>query len=98
MKLNPKHFILTMTTFIAIVYITCAALVSMAPITSMKVANTIFHGIDLTEISKTVSFLDIFYGFIVSIVATVIYSFIFVTTWNYLYERMEVKQKWKVWQ
>lgn len=93
MKLNPKHFIFTMTTFIGIVYLLCALLVSLAPITSIKVANLLFHGLDLAKISKTVGFIDIVYGFIVSIIATVIYSFIFVTTWNYFYERMEVKRK-----
>ncbi|MBS3149457.1 hypothetical protein J4455_02065 [Candidatus Woesearchaeota archaeon] len=91
MKLNAKHFIFTMTTFVAVVYIICAILILMAPVTSIKIANLLFHGLDLTKISRTIGFVDIVYGFIVSTIATVIYSAIFVTIWNYFYDRMEVK-------
>jgi len=91
MKLNSKHFVITMTSFVGIVYLLCAALVLMAPVTSIKVANLAFHGLDLTKITKTIGFVDIVYGFVVSIIATIIYSAIFVAVWNYFYNKMEVK-------
>src|SRR3989344_1054411 len=59
MKLNAKHFIFTMTTFVAVVYIICAILILMAPVTSIKIANLLFHGLDLTKISRTIGFVAI---------------------------------------
>ncbi|MBS3146560.1 hypothetical protein J4471_02580 [Candidatus Woesearchaeota archaeon] len=83
MKINPKQFVITLSTFIGVIYVICAILITLAPVTSMKVANLIFHGMDLTKIPKEISFPDIIYGFIVSIISTIIFSMIFVYLWNY---------------
>jgi len=91
MRLDIKHFVASVTTFISVIYIICAAVILIAPIESIKFFNLFFHGIDLSRIAKSAILSDVVLGFVFSVIITVILSALFVYIWNKYYEKMEAK-------
>ena len=90
-KLNMKHFVWTMASFVAILYAICRLLFFIAPATAMAVFRQWFHGIDISLIASQASLplADFVLGLITSMIATAIFSAIFVGLWNKFYKRME---------
>lgn len=81
-KLKTKPFVLSITSFVVILYLVCAILILIAPGTTLSVFSNWFHGIDLTKIAKMPTISEVVIGLITSIIATVIFSAIFVAIWN----------------
>ena len=92
-KLNTKHFVFTVTSFVVIVYLICAILTLIAPNLILVIGNQWAHAIDITKIAGEIpTILEIITGLITIAIATIIFSVIFVWLWNYFYEKLEVKK------
>ena len=87
-RLEGKHVVAAVTTFVGIVYLVCVALIALVPTASLNVANLWVHGLDLTAIAKTPTWSETLLGFITIIIATVLASALFVKVWN-LFTRRE---------
>ena len=81
-KLNTKPFVLSLTSFVVILYLICAIFLLVAPGITLSIFNNWFHGIDLMKIAKIPTISEIIVGLITSIIFTVIFSAIFVAIWN----------------
>lgn len=86
-KLNPKHFVLTLVTFEAVVYTICAIIFAIAPMGALEILNQWFHGVNLVAIGKTFTIQDFFSGLLTSALATVVMSTLFVIIWNYFCDK-----------
>lgn len=62
MLLRPKQTVATVVSFVAAVYVLCAAFILLAPAASLRFFNLWFHGIDLTLVQKTPVFREVFFG------------------------------------
>jgi len=89
-KLQLNHFVATVTSFIALIYLVCAFALYLAPKASLQFFSQWFHGIDLTAIAKVPTLGEIILGFFTALVATIVLSAVFVWLWNYFYTSMEV--------
>ena len=62
--------VLTALSVVAIVYIICAILFAAIPTQSMMIANSMFHGIDMSPLSKQTTFAGTITGLIVTLIIT----------------------------
>ncbi len=81
-KLKLKPFVLSITSFAAILYLICAILVLIAPQTTLKIFANLFHGVDLTKIAKIPAVSEAVIGLITVIIFAAISAAIFVWIWN----------------
>ena len=82
-KLNAKRVANTLGIVFAGVSLLCAIFVLIFPGTAMSFFNNIFHGIDITQITKTsVSFGSIIIGLIEAFVLGWIIGWFFVKIYN----------------
>ena len=90
-RLNTKQVVMAVTSFTAILYILCAALVFVAPNAFLKVVGQWAHGIDMMQIARTPTITETITGFISLMIVTIIFSALFVALWNKWDKRKEVK-------
>jgi hypothetical protein len=88
--LYPKQAIAAVVSFVAAVYVLCAAFIMLAPAASLRFFNLWFHGIDLTLVQKTPVFRDVFLGFIGAVVVATALTALFVLLWNFFNHQQEV--------
>ena len=81
-KLNPKRVALALAGVSGIISILCGLLIFVAPQSTVKLFGAIFHGIDLSQIEKTVTFGGIILGTIEVIIIALIAGWIFAVIYN----------------
>lgn len=81
-KLSPKRVSLSLAVVTGIISIICALLIAIAPEGTTKLFGTIFHGIDISKISTTISLGNAVLGTIVAIVLAFIIGWLFATIYN----------------
>ncbi|MEK6903226.1 MAG: DUF5676 family membrane protein [Nanoarchaeota archaeon] len=90
MLLRPKQTVATVVSFVAAVYVLCAAFILLAPAASLRFFNLWFHGIDLTLVQKTPVFREVFFGFAGAVVVATALTSFFVLLWNFFNDQKEV--------
>lgn len=69
-KSKENAIVLTALSVVAIVYIVCAILFAVIPIQSMMIANSMFHGIDMSPLAKQTTLAGTITGLIVTLIIT----------------------------
>ena len=87
MKLDMKHFVLTVTLFIAIVYLICAIAIYLAPESTLRFFSYWMHGVDLMKIAKIPTIVDISTGLVTALIVSIVGSALFAGLWNYFDEK-----------
>ncbi|MBS3065885.1 hypothetical protein J4229_02455 [Candidatus Pacearchaeota archaeon] len=83
-KLSPKVVALSLAVVSGILYIVCAILLALTPAGTLALFNNLFHGIDLTSITKTsVTFGSTLIGLIEIVVYALITGWLFAKVYNY---------------
>lgn len=88
--LLPKQTVATVVSFVALVYILCAAFIMLAPTASLRFFNLWFHGIDLTLVQEIPVLSDVLLGFMSAVVVAAVLTSLFVLLWNFFNSQKEV--------
>lgn len=81
-KLNAKKVSLSLGIVTGIVSIICALLIAIAPTGTVKLFGSIFHGIDLTKITTTMTIGSAIQGTITAIILALIVGWLFAWIYN----------------
>ena len=82
-KLNAKKVAFSLAGASAIIYIICAILIAIFPIGTVKVFGFLFHGIDISKISRmSVPFTSTILGLIEIIALSMLFGFVFAKIYN----------------
>ena len=81
-ELSVKKLSLSLAIASGIFSTTCALLIAIAPQFAIKFFGAIFHGIDISQIEKTMTFTSAVTGIIVAIIVALITGWLFVTIYN----------------
>lgn len=81
-KLDPKRVSLSLAAVSGILSAVCALLIVVAPQFTINLFGTIFHGIDLAKIEKTMTFSEAILGIVVVIVLALIVGWLFAKIYN----------------
>ncbi|MBI4021385.1 MAG: hypothetical protein HY369_04015 [Candidatus Aenigmarchaeota archaeon] len=80
--LSLRPFVATVTAFVAVVYLACAALFLAVPDAARGLFGLWFHGIDLQAIAREAGLTEVAAGFVTSLIATAILAALFAVLWN----------------
>ena len=83
-ELDAKKVSLSLAAVSGIVSAICALLIAIAPKFATNLFGTIFHGIDLTKIPKTMTFGSAILGIIELIVIALVVGWLFAKIYNSL--------------
>lgn len=84
MKHSPKATANAAATTVAIIYIVCRVGVSLFPDLSMTIAQSWFHGIQLTQLNELNFSLDSFLlGLVTSTIGAWLVGYLFASLYNY---------------
>ena len=83
-KLSPKRVSLSLGIVTGIISIICALLILIAPESTTKLFGAIFHGIDVSQITKPITLNGALIGTIEVIVIALIVGWLFATIYNKL--------------
>ena len=81
-KLNPKKVSLSLATTSGIVSAACALLIAVAPQFTVNLFGAVFHGIDLSNIQKTMTISSAILGTMEVIVFALIVGWLFAKIYN----------------
>ena len=81
-KLNAKRVSLSLAAVAGIISIICALLILIAPQATMNLFGAIFHGIDLSQISKTATLGSSILGIIEAMILGWIAGWLFAVVYN----------------
>jgi len=81
-KLSAKRVSLSLAAVTGIISIVCAILISIAPQFTTNLFRAIFHGIDISQISKSITFSSALLGTIEIIVIALITGWLFAVIYN----------------
>jgi len=81
-KLSAKRVSLSLATLTGIISIICALLIAIAPQFTIKFFGAIFHGINLSQIEKTMTLGGAITGIIAAIILALIIGWIFAVIYN----------------
>ena len=81
-KLNPKKVSLSLAATSGIVSAACALLIAVAPQFTVNLFGAVFHGIDLSNIQKTMTISSAILGTIEVIVLALIVGWLFAKIYN----------------
>ena len=83
---------LTLTAFVSVVYIVCAAITLVAPGFILALSNLWAHALNVEAIANnTPNAVELVAGFVASAIAAAVFSALFVVIWNFFAEQ-EVKK------
>ncbi len=83
-KLNAKRVSLSLAIVFGIISIVCAILIAVVPEGTLNLFGSIFHGIDITKIQTTMTFVGAILGTIVTILLALITGWLFAFIYNKL--------------
>jgi len=81
-KLNAKRVSLSLAVVAGIISIVCALLIAVAPQFTINLFGAIFHGIDISQITKPITFGNAVFGTIEAIVIALIAGWLFASIYN----------------
>ena len=81
-KLSAKRVSLSLAAVSGIISIVCAVLIAIAPETTTKLLGEIFHGIDASQIMKTLTISGVIFGTIEVVVIALIAGWLFAKIYN----------------
>ena len=81
-KLSAKRVSLSLAVTTGIISILCALLIAIAPQFTIKFFGAIFHGIDISQIEKTMTFSSAITGVIAAIIVALTVGWLFATIYN----------------
>ena len=81
-KLNAKRVSLSLAAVAGIISIVCALLVLVAPQATMNLFGAIFHGIDISQITKPLTLGSALLGTVEAIVLALIAGWLFAKIYN----------------
>ena len=82
-KLNNKVVGLTLGTLSAVLYAICAIFYWITPKATLAYFNYLFHGVELTEIARQITFTDSVVGLVLIFVSTYVIGILFASLYNY---------------
>lgn len=88
-ELNPKVLSLSLASASGVLSLLCAALLAIAPDASLKFFGSIFHGIDVTKISVSVTLSGVIMGLIAVVVVAFVSGWIFAVAYNYFLNKIK---------
>ena len=83
-NLSPKRVSLSLATVAGIISIVCALLILIPPKATTNIFGEIFHGIDISQITKPITLVGALIGTIEVIVIALIVGWLFATVYNRL--------------
>ncbi len=83
-KLKAKRVSFSLAIVAGIVSIACALLIAIAPEFTVNLFGAIFHGIDMSQITKTMTFSSALLGTVEVIVIALIIGWLFAKVYNQL--------------
>ena len=81
-ELSVKRVSLSLATVTGIISIVCAILIAIAPQFTIKFFGAIFHGIDITQIEKTMTLGSAITGVIAAIIVALVAGWLFAKIYN----------------
>ena len=81
-RLNPKRVSLSLAAVSGILSAVCALLIAIAPQFTLNLFGAMFHGIDLTKISKTMTLSSAIFGTVIIIALALIIGWLFAKIYN----------------
>ena len=81
-KLSAKRVSLSLAAVSGIISIVCAVLIAIVPETTTKLLGEIFHGIDVSQIMKTLTISGVIFGTIEVVVIALIAGWLFAKIYN----------------
>jgi len=81
-KLSAKRVSLSLAAVTGIISIVCGLLIAIAPQATVKLFGAIFHGLDVSQIERTVTFTGIVLGTLETIVLALIFGWLFAVIYN----------------
>ncbi|MDO8460275.1 MAG: DUF5676 family membrane protein [Nanoarchaeota archaeon] len=81
-KLSAKRVSLSLAIVSGIISLICGLLIAITPQATVKLFGAIFHGIDISQIEKSVTFGGIILGTIEIIIIALIAGWLFAVTYN----------------
>ncbi len=86
--LKPKVVSLSLAATSGILYLACALLFAVAPQAMLNLANSLFHGLDITQIAKaSMTFGGVLAGLIQALVYAWIAGWLFAIVYNTLLKK-----------
>lgn len=81
-KINPKRVSVSLAVAVGILSLACALFLAIAPEFSIRLFEAIFHGLDISQIVKPVTFGSAIFGTVEVIIIAMIAGWIFVRIYN----------------
>ena len=81
-ELSTKRVSLSLATTTGIISTVCAILIAIAPQFIIQFFGTIFHGIDISQIEKTMTFGSAIIGIIAAIIVALVVGWLFAVIYN----------------
>mgnify|MGYP001614868850 FL=1 len=81
-RLNPKRVSLSLAAVSGILSAVCALLIAIAPQFTLNLFGAMFHGIDLTKVSKTMTLSSAIFGTVIIIALALIVGWLFAKIYN----------------
>lgn len=81
-ELKPAKVGLSLGLVFAIISLVCAILVAIIPGSMLTLANNIFHGLDVTQIVKAISWASVIVGIIETFIIGFIGGWLFARVYN----------------
>lgn len=81
-ELNPKRVAMSLASVAGIISIVCALLILIAPEATTNLFGAIFHGIDISQITKPITFGGVLLGTIEFVVIALIAGWLFAVIYN----------------
>ncbi len=83
-KLNPKTVALSLASVAGIISIMCAILIAIAPEATTRLFGAIFHGLDISQIMKPITFIGAILGTAEVIVIALVAGWLYAAIYNAL--------------
>lgn len=87
--LNVKLVVVSVTLVSVIISLICALLIAIAPEPMLKFFGSMFHGVDISKISSSITLSGVLTSILAVIVTSAVISWIFVLTYNYLSNKLK---------
>jgi len=81
-QLSPKRVAFSLAAVSGIISAACALLIALAPSFTMNFFGSIFHGIDMNKIAKSMTFSSAILGIIVAAILAFIIGWLFAKLYN----------------
>jgi len=87
-ELSPKVVSFSLAGVSAILSLLCAILLVIAPQAALKFFGSIFHGMDITKIATSVTFLGVLKGLVAIVIVAFVAGWLFAVIYNYLLNKI----------